>query len=61
MESVEVVLEAGDDSFVSGSFRSPASFGGVVAQGADVVELSGDGWDELAVGAKFEQVSQMFA
>ena len=47
MESLEVVFEAGDDSFVSGGFGGPASFGGVVAQGADVGELGGDGWREL--------------
>ena len=48
MESVEVVFEAGDDSFVSGGFGGPASFVGVVAQGADVGELGGDCWRELS-------------
>ena len=47
MESLEVVFEAGDDSFVSGCFGGPASLVGVLAKGADVVELCGDGGREL--------------
>ena len=52
LESLEVVFEAGDDSFMSGRFGGPASVGGVVAKGSDVGELRGDRWCELGGGGE---------
>ena len=52
---------AGDHPGVAGGLGGPASLLGVAAEHRDVVELRGDGGDELGVVVKFEQVSQMFA
>lgn len=60
-ESSEVAFEAVDDAFVAGCFGGPAAVVGIVAEGADVGELVGDGGDELGSSGVAGQVSQMLA
>jgi transposase len=50
VEPSEVGFEAGDDALVAGGLGGPAAGFGVVAELADVVELSGDGGGEVGGG-----------